>query len=103
MILIKSGNNFAKIYHYTIHVEYRLFYLLNSNCVQVNVGIVLKRSQDDWSEGRIRDYIGANLPSTRTITGRIYYIKRIPHNPQGKKLRREMKNFVLNLEEHSAV
>jgi len=70
---------------------------------QVNVGIVLKRSQDEWSEGRIHDYIGANLPSTRTITGRIYYIKRIPHNPQGKKLRREMKNFVLNLEEHSAV
>ena len=28
------------------------------------------------------------------ITGKIYFVEKIPHNPQGKKLRGEIKNFV---------
>jgi len=39
----------------------------------------------------IIDYIRNNLPDHKHITGEIFFLDAIPHNPQGKKLRRILK------------
>jgi len=67
--------------------------------VKVNVGVVLQKNPEDWTEKRICEYISDQLPSTRRITGKVYFLEKIPHNPQGKKLRSEMKNLVQSFEQ----
>ena len=67
--------------------------------VKVNVGVVLQKNPENWTEKRICEYISDQLPTTRRVTGKIYYLEKIPHNPQGKKLRSEMKNVVQSFEQ----
>ena len=65
---------------------------------QVNVGIVLEKGAVEWTAVKIKKYVEENLPESRQITGKLYFVKSLPHNPAGKKLRGEMRKFVENIE-----
>jgi len=43
------------------------------------------------SESDVRTHIANNLQQQKQLTGKIYFVDSIPHNPQGKKLRRLLK------------
>ena len=64
---------------------------------QVHVALVFTVTKV-WSEQSVRDFVAERLPITRRITGRIHVLKELPHSPQGKKLRRELKDQLQSLE-----
>eukprot|EP00092_Neocalanus_flemingeri_P001915 GFUD01002045.1.p1 GENE.GFUD01002045.1~~GFUD01002045.1.p1 ORF type:complete len:240 (+),score=74.53 GFUD01002045.1:99-722(+) len=59
----------------------------------VNAAIVLSTGSklEVITREDIINHVANNLQSQKHITGNIIFLDRIPHNPQGKKLRRELK------------
>ena len=59
----------------------------------VHVGVVLRRDVTDNIDKKvITDHVRNNLPAHKHITGDIFLLDSIPHNPTGKKLRRVLKS-----------
>merc|ERR1719369_1967018 len=42
--------------------------------------------REAFTEEQVRTHVANNLQSQKQLTGKIYFVSNIPHNPQGKKL-----------------
>ena len=56
----------------------------------VHAAVTVNVKNDDITKETILFHVSNNLPSHKHITGNIYFLDSIPHNPQGKKLRRTL-------------
>lgn len=65
----------------------------------INAAVVLSKSANGWDDGKIREYVKSRLPPTRQITGKVYFLDSLPHSPQAKKLRGQIREIVNRVEE----
>ena len=56
---------------------------------------VVTRPGSRVSKEELVDYVSNNTEPHKHLTGDVFFMDEIPHNPQGKKLRRVLKNQYL--------
>ena len=56
---------------------------------------VVVRPGSRLSQEEVVDYVKSKVEPHKQLTGDVFFMAEIPHNPQGKKLRRLLKNQYL--------